>query len=387
MDDSGSFMRTQHPAQSIPFKWNGPGKGWIVCVGYPRWKRRNVAPFLALFSERVRFVPNAHIAETMNLSQDDCLVHWGCDVPRELEVLSQCTGARLLRMEDGFVRSVGLGSNLVRPLSLVLDRRGIYFDPAQPSDLEHILNTVQFLEGELEHARQVRSFIVNHRVSKYNIEPHGIVAWADRSKEIVLVPGQVENDASIVHGCKDVKTNRGLLQAARQAHPRAFIVYKPHPDVMAGNRPGKLELVKAMEYADHVELHLSVVSCIEACDVVHTMTSLTGFDALLRGKHVVTHGQPFYAGWGLTVDMAQGGIVFSRRKRHLTLDELVCGALLHYPVYWDWELKGYTTCEAALHRIKEMRCRLEVCGGLGKLRMGYVRQQTRKLGILARFWR
>ena len=36
---------------------------------------------------------------------------------------------------------------------------------------------------------------------------------------------------------------------------------------------------------------------------METMTSLAGFEALLRGKPVTTHGQPFYAGWGLTEDI------------------------------------------------------------------------------------
>jgi capsular polysaccharide export protein len=196
----------------------------------------------------------------------------------------------------------------------------------------------------------------------------------------------VEDDASIRFGCTDVKTNLGLLQAARQAQPGAFIVYKPHPDVMSGNRIGKLALQQARAFADHVETGLSVVSCIEACDEVHTMTSLTGFDALLRGKRVVVYGQPFYAGWGLTEDLVRDGIAFLRRQRHLTLDELVAGALLHYPVYWDWELKGYTSCEAVLHRIVEARTLLETSGGLGKLRTGWVRRQWRKLKVLARAW-
>ncbi|MFD2271010.1 hypothetical protein ACFS07_07410 [Undibacterium arcticum] len=135
-------------------------------------------------------------------------------------------------------------------------------------------------------------------LQKYNLEPREKVVWPTGAKEVVLVPGQVEDDASIRYGCTDVKTNLALLQAARRAHPNAFIVYKPHPDVMSGNRAGKLVLAHAREFADHIETRLSVVSCIEACDVVHTMTSLTGFDALLRGKRVVVYGQPFYTGWG-----------------------------------------------------------------------------------------
>ena len=116
------------------------------------------------------------------------------------------------------------------------------------------------------------------------------------------------------------------------------------------------------------------------------MTSLTGFDALLRGKRVVVYGQPFYAGWGLTEDIVQDGAALARRQRRLSLDELVAASLLRYPIYWDWELKGYTTCEAVLQRLMETRNALEAGGGLEKLRVGFMRRQGRKLGILARAW-
>jgi len=59
------------------------------------------------------------------------------------------------------------------------------------------------------------------------------------------------------------------------------------------------------------------------------MTSLAGFEGLLRGKRVVTYGIPFYAGWGLTDDRHRS----ERRTRKLILDELVAGCLLKYPRY------------------------------------------------------
>ena len=65
------------------------------------------------------------------------------------------------------------------------------------------------------------------------------------------------------------------------------------------------------------------------------------------------------------------------------LDELVAGTLLHYPMYWDWELKGYTTCMAVLHRLLETRQRFESNGQLHKLRAGWWRRQWRKAKILA----
>lgn len=356
----------------------------MICVGFRRWKAANIKPLLSLAPDRVHFVLNARAAAALQPAAHDSLVCWGRNAPEGLAELGQRTGTRLLRMEDGFIRSVGLGSDLIRPLSLVLDARGLYFDPSQPSDLEHILNTVRFTEDDFLRARRVRQFIVDNGITKYNLEPRESATWNSGGKRVVLVPGQVEDDASIRFGCRTVNTNLGLLRAAREARPDAFIVYKPHPDVMSSNRAGKVALATAQEYADHVEARLSVVSCIAACDEVHTMTSLTGFDALLRDKRVVVYGQPFYAGWGLTEDVEKEGVAFARRQRVLSLDELVAGVLLYYPLYWDWDLKGYTTCEAVLRQIAKTRDRLEASGGLEKLRVGFFRRQWRKLGILAR---
>lgn len=359
-------------------------QGRMICVGFRRWKAANVKPLLSLDGARVVFVADAAQAAQLGPAPGDDLVFWGRDAPPGVAPLAQDTGARLVRMEDGFTRSVGLGSDLIRPLCLVLDDRGIYFDPTQPSRLEEMLADAVFDEDELRRAAAVRAFIVRHGVTKYNLEPRERTAWLSAGRQVVFVPGQVEDDASIRYGCVDVKTNLGLLQAARQAHPDAFIVYKPHPDVMSGNRAGVVALAQAGSFADLIETRLSVVSCIDACDVVHTMTSLTGFDALLRGKRVVVYGQPFYAGWGLTEDVLATGVAFDRRTRRLSLDELVAGTLLRYPVYWDWKLKGYTNCEAVLREIVATRTVLENTGELEKLRLGWVRRQWRKLAILVR---
>jgi capsular polysaccharide export protein len=356
--------------------------GRMICVGFRRWKAANLKPMLSVAPDKVRFVRDAAAAESLFPQADDFLVVWGVELPEGIQALVQRTGARLARMEDGFVRSVGLGSDLIRPWSLVLDERGIYFDPTHPSDLEHILATGEFSAEELKRARKVREFIIEHDITKYNLEPLAKAEWPSSGKEVVLVPGQVEDDASIRFGCNDVKTNLVLLQAARLTHPDAFIVYKPHPDVMSGNRSGKLP--SAREWADHIETKLSVVSCIKASDVIHTMTSLTGFDALLRGRQVVVYGQPFYAGWGITRDIMTDGAAFRRRTRCLTLDELVTGVLLRYPMYWDWDSGMYTTCEVVLQRIVENRNRLESDNGLEKLRNGFVRRQIRKIDTLAR---
>ena len=359
----------------------------LLCIGFRRWKAANVRPLLSLRPGRALFAPNARALKKLKPGPRDCLVHWGNLAPVGVDALAEQCGARTMRMEDGFIRSVGLGSDLIKPQSLVLDGRGIYFDPRRPSELEDLMNEHRFTAGDHARARVIRRLIVEEGITKYNTEPRTRPHWAGigdaADRPVVLVPGQVEDDASIRFGCEDVKTNLGLLQAARAAHPNAFIVYKPHPEVLARNRPGVVSWAAAHSLADVVETAVSVVSCIEVCDVVHTMTSLTGFDALLRNKKVVVYGRPFYAGWGLTEDRH----VMPRRRRSLSLDELVAAALVHYPVYWDWELGGYTTCEAVLHGIVRERTKLEANGGLARLQGSQWARQWRKVATLVRSWR
>lgn len=353
--------------------------GRAICVGYNHMRRQVVRPLLmSAHGQQPLFARDAQAAAALHPQPADHLILWGGDPAPTVWSLAERSGAGIVRMEDGFVRSVGLGSDLVPPLSLVFDTRGIYFDPSRVSDLEHLLNTHAFDAGELARARAVRETIVAHGITKYNLEMPQSAGWCSGGAPVVLVPGQVEDDASIRLGCGPVRSNMALLRAARQAHPDAFLVYKPHPDVRAGNRAGRLSYGAARAYADHIETERAVVSCIAACDVVHTMTSLAGFDALLRGKRVVVYGQPFYAGWGLTEDVMTGGAALVRRRRHLSLDELVAGVLLRYPVYWDARLYGYTTCEAVLRQIIVTRDALHARGALSRLRDGVVRRQLRR---------
>ena len=67
-----------------------------------------------------------------------------------------------------------------------------------------------------------------------------------------------------------------------------------------------------------------IADLIDRVDAVETMTSLAGFEAMVRGKHVAVHGRPFYAGWGLSEDLDPP----PRRGRTLSIDELFAAAIL-----------------------------------------------------------
>lgn len=359
--------------------------GRTIVIGFRRWRRWNLRPLLHAASANLVFVRDVGAAQALRPGPDDRIAVWGAGEPTGLPALIADSGAALVRIEDGFIRSVGLGSDLIPPRSIVFDAAGIYFDATRASGLEHILAETAFDADQIARAAALRRAIVAQGLTKYNVETLTPPRWDSGGRPVVLVPGQVESDASIALGCGPVRTNRALLQAVRAMRPDAFVVYKPHPDVMAGNRRGRID-PNGDGLADHVETRASILACLALAGEVHVMTSLAGFDALLRGVPVVTHGMPFYAGWGLTHDRAGDHPAAARRTRRLTLDELVAGALLVYPRYWDPAMARLTTPEAAIAAIASERDRLHASPDPERLMRGFWRRQGRKAAVLARAW-
>ena len=168
---------------------------------------------------------------------------------------------------------------------------------------------------------------------------------------VILVPGQVETDASIAYGAPGIRRNIDLLRAVREANPAAYVLYKPHPDVLAKLRAAGQGEAEALRWCDEVVTDAAMGELLQQVDAVHVLTSLAGFEALLRGKAVTCYGQPFYAGWGLTVDI----IPLARRSRRLALDELVAAALILYPVYLSRVTSRYTSPERVLDELQSWR--------------------------------
>ncbi|ABD56337.1 capsular polysaccharide biosynthesis protein [Jannaschia sp. CCS1] len=247
------------------------------------------------------------------------------------ELQAACGDAHLLRMEDGFLRSRGLGADLVPPLSLVLDDLGIYYDPTRESRLERLIAEAAALPpARLDRAERLIQTLRRTGLTKYNL-PGGALPDIPPDRPLVLIPGQVEDDASIRLGAGAITTNAALLAEARRLHPGAYLIYKPHPDVEAGLRIGVLP-EEARHLADHIAETTGAEALLALSPHVITMTSAMGFEALIRGLPVTTLGAPFYAGWGLTTDL---GDVPPRRTARPSLAALVHAALITYPRYMD----------------------------------------------------
>ena len=335
------------------------------CVGISFWKRRRMTEMLGAH-RRPSFRRTARAAVTAASRQGGDIAVWASRAPPGLSEGAASAGIGLIRIEDGFIRSAGLGADFLPPLSIVLDRAGLYYDSTGPSDLEAILAESRFSDPLLRRAAALRHRMVDAGITKYNLATPKAPLELPSGRPILLVPGQVGNDRSVLLGGGGALPGLELLAAVRRRNPGAFILYKPHPDVEAGHRPGAIPDGQALHHADRIIRGIGMATLLDAVDEVHTLTSLTGFEALLRGKPVITYGQPFYAGWGLTTDHNRP----HRRTRILPLDALVAGTLILYPRYIDPATHLPCGPETLLDRLSDpaQLARLRATSPLVKLR-------------------
>ena len=306
----------------------------LYALDFSFWKRRFFRDWLNAFSDNIVFTQEKKAIN--KVSDNDALLIWGSKSP-------SIQHPHILRVEDGFIRSKGLGIDLTPPLSLVFDPVGIYFDATRPSYLENQLVSVQLTKEQKERAANLRHKILKNRISKYNLGETEASFSPPPDKKILLIPGQVDNDASIRLGDLNKTGILNILKQARENNPEAFIIYRPHPDVLTGERAG-VTPEQAQRFADHIDTHTHIHSAIEAADEIHVLTSLVGFEALLQEKTVVCYGMPFYAGWGLTQDKLH----CERRGVQRSLDDLVYLTVISYPVYLHPETLKPTTVENSI---------------------------------------
>jgi capsular polysaccharide export protein len=348
----------------------------IAYLGLQRKKRgRFDAPLLAPdFSQHKlihlkRFTQGAHWHDKQFIPTKgipSITLSWGA-LNRPIELDRTC---QQIQVEDGFLRSIGLGALLAKPFSWVFDQTGMYYDATRPSDLETLLEHHSFSPALIERAQLLQQLIVRLGLTKYNqtttspvqltqeLEKFNseIRAVKNRGQKVILAIGQVETDASIRLGGIDILSNSTLLKTIRERHPGAILIYKPHPDVVEGVRSQKGNGLSMSKLYDILAPNQSLPVLLKEVDEVHTISSLGGFEALLRGKAVYCYGMPFYAGWGLTVDLYP----CIRRTRRLTLPELIVGSLIMYPTYLHPKTGAYCTPESLIYALSHLREQIEI---------------------------
>ncbi|SEH23855.1 cell surface protein [Rhizobium sp. NFR12] len=323
----------------------------VFAVHIRRWKRgmleayfpHSSFQYLPLYLSDLTFVRDWQ--DLILATPGATLLVWSRNVSDAILEFAHSNHIPLVFLEDGFIRSLVGNASKSLPFSLTLDSRTPYFDSRQPSDLEDILNRYDFDADPdlMERARAGIDLLLRSGLSKYNSAsrqgagadvlavkavPADSVVQAQRR---ILVIGQVEDDASIRFGCDRPFTNNDLVRLAATENPDAEILYKPHPDVLNGVRAQRSDPSDVAHLATIVSAPVSLPELLARADHVYAITSLAGFEALLRGLPVTLAGCPFYAGWGLTDDRQPN----PRRGRRLTIEQLFAAAYLLYPRYFN----------------------------------------------------
>lgn len=245
-----------------------------------------------------------------------------------------------------------------RALGFMVDDLGYYFDSRQPSRLERTLNDLAFsLTGEeCGRARSLIDRIVRNHITKYNKYTHPQGSRFEVKPRSILVVDQKKGDASIEFAGAGQAEFEAMVQAACEENRDATIYFKRHPDTALGQRAalGRSGFRNLSILPDDIPIHV----LLDSCSAVYTVSSQVGFEALMRNKRVVTFGQPFYAGWGLTDDRDP----LRRRTARRTIEELFHVACLDLSVYVNPNTGKVVEMEEALDLIEDMKRRLLLRG-------------------------
>jgi len=285
--------------------------------------------------------------------------------------LAQLTGLPYLAIEDGFFRSVAPGDAELS-ISHVCDAEGIYYDASGPSALERLTRArAADPAAAARAAAPALEAIKVRRLSKYNLFAlnRSALIPLDRAQGgAVLVVDQTQGDAAVTGAGAARDSFRAMLIAATVENPDALIVLKTHPETHAGRRRGYLDagLIAdaarrnpAVDDARRAGRLITLTASVAPMDAldrvakVYAVSSLLGLEALIAGRPVVSFGQSFYSGWGLTDDRAPA----TGRRTHAPLECLVAAAFADYARYFDPETGAPCGLDRAIDGLADRKAR------------------------------
>ncbi|MEF9603230.1 capsular polysaccharide biosynthesis protein, partial [Paracoccus sp. PXZ] len=211
------------------------------------------------------------------------------------KALAARRGARLVRVEDAFLRSVLPGrarGPVARrgPIGLLIDPVGLHFDPEAPSLIESLVHAPQSRARQAE-ARQGIARLIAADLSKYNAHLPQVEPPAPG---YVLVIDQTRGDASLLGAGRADFLD--MLAAAREENPGLPLVIRSHPETASGLRPGHFtpgDLRPGEMFCDSA---VSPWALLRGAARVYALSSQLGYEAMLAGHRPRVFGHPFYAG-------------------------------------------------------------------------------------------
>ena len=105
-------------------------------------------------------------------------------------------------LEDGFIRSLYPSHKSIQPLSIILDKKGAYYDYKSVSELEELIKAHNVTSDEQDEAKAAIGYIKSQRLSKYVIgsDPVSDDVPEGFDENSVLILDQTLGDASLEYG-------------------------------------------------------------------------------------------------------------------------------------------------------------------------------------------
>lgn len=306
---------------------------------------------------------------------EPCVVGWGHKKTAIRAMnYAQKNNLPYYALEDGFIKSLSSTfcehNNLA--LSLVLDKKGIYYDATKPSDIEDYLvnyNTWYTMDIKTKATALIKVIIDNNIVkynttSSYKLKSSHLMENLDKRTynnlinsnvdQRVLLIDQTFGDSSITLGNANKNDFFKMLDDAISTYKAEHVFVKIHPNVALGNKKGYFNLKMLVD--KNVNIIANDTNSMELLKYfknVYTVTSGTGFEALMCGCNVTCYGEPFYSNYGLTIDKKN---TTKQRRRdilenELTIEILVAAIFYKYSIFVDSTTNEQTTPEKIISNI------------------------------------
>ena len=128
-------------------------------------------------------------------------------------------------------------------------------------------------------------------------------ARLDARRQYVYFPLHVIDDYKIQRVIPHCADQAALVEQVADALPQGHdLVLKEHPMSVGRNSIGLLRRLSKRPNVRLVEPHASTHELIRGAEAVVVISSTVGLEALLYEKPVLTLGEPYYSGFGVTVD-------------------------------------------------------------------------------------
>ncbi|MBE0405686.1 capsular polysaccharide export protein, LipB/KpsS family [Psychrobacter sp. AOP22-C1-22] len=312
-------------------------------------------PELLNFSEMIK--PRNEIEASLC----DEVIQWGITESNNKKPVSKLMnsfGKKPFIIEDGFIRSVGIGLSKEPALSITLcGSNTAYYDSYKASSFEKILNSDRlFTDEELLKAKNSIKLITDNHISKYNDSPHLPVSIGRDSARKVLVVDQRYGDQSVVCAKANENDFQRMLIDAIQDNPEADIIIKRHPDAVKGAKGSyfsdeNVEFTRDINNVYLIDYDIHPHQLLEIVDKVYVCSSGLGFEALLYNKEVICYGVPFYSNWGITTDK----IVEDRRIKNRTIEEVFYISYIECSRYYSPDLERVCDIDDCINYIIKYR--------------------------------